>query len=363
MNKHRIKLFCIIVSFLAFFTGCQIDSKNRSYITENNFDMKSASSVAESYMNYLVKDDTDNIKKLYSKELLNTPTKNENKNLNIVGYNLANSSQVGKSGIFIMNVCRSSKEKSFASLDQYSIKIIKEGNNYKISETNNIIQREVFIYKNKIRLKNKNDANSNLVMSLRGLPNYIFSKDDKANIDKIQVPRRRFGMMNFSYNGNLLAITSVDTNTYIGIISIDDSLIVQGQSGGDQESGGGNEDTSQSQDDMETSIGKEITSIDILKNSKVNFMGFSKDEKFLALQYSNDSVNSCIRVYEVDGGDMVKYKFEENFPMDKVNVTFSSFDEDVLNFDVTAKSKQDDSINDIIGKWQLDFKEFKAIRM
>lgn len=263
-----------------------------------------------------------------------------------------------------MNVSRSSREKPFASLDEYSIKIVKEGNNYKIAETNNISQKEAFIYKNKIKMKNRNDANLNLIIALRGLPSYIFSKDDKANIDKIQVPRRRFGIMNFSYGGDMLAITTVDKNCYIGVISIDDSLTVQGQNSGQNE-GSGQEETENGGDDgiMEKPIGKEIVSMDILKNSTVNFMAFSKDEKFLVVQYSNDSIGNCIRLYRVDGGNMVKYKFEEKFPLDKVNVVFSSFDEDILNFDIVSKSKKDSSVNDIIGKWQLDLKEFKAARM
>lgn len=365
MKKQKvIKSLLLMFIVCVFLVGCGSSPKSNSEQTKNDFDMKAATNVADTYMNYLIKGDMVNIKKMYSKNMINEPVKNENNKLKIFGYSTNDISQVGKSVAFKMNVSRSDIEKPFASLDEYSIKIVKENNNYKIEETNNVPQEEAFIYKSTIKMKTKDTADVNLVMTLKSIPSYVFSKDDKANIEKIAVPRQHIGFMNFSYGGNLLAITTYDKNCYIGVIKIDESLATQGQqSGGDDGGSDGGEGSENKEDMMKKPVGKEITSMDILKNASVDFIEFSKDEKLLAVQYKNANVGSCIRLYKVDGGDMVKYKFEEKFPLDKVNIVFSSFGEDILNFDVVAKDKKNSSISNIVGKWQLNLKDFKATRM
>lgn len=368
MNKKNVFIYVTVIFLICgTLTGCKSNTQNNSDLKET-FDMKAASNVIETYMNYITKGQTENAEKLYSKDLLTSPVKSENEDLKIFGYNLADSNQVGKSAIFTLNVSRTYINKPFASLDQYSIKVTKEGQEYKISEIKSIIQEEVFIYKNKIRMKSKDKANTDLVMSFKSFPGYVFSKDDKANINKQPVPRHNIGIMNLSYEGDELAITTYDKNCYIGIINIDQSLAVQGgengqgqgQSNGDDAS---MEDGSDSNGILEIPIGQEIVTLDLLQDSKVDLVEFSKDEKFLAVQYSNAKVHNCIRMYRVDGGDMIDYKFEEKFPLDKVDVVFSSFDEDILNFDVIAKKDQDPSLSNIVGKWQMDLKNFETVRM
>lgn len=369
MKKNNVVEYLIIIFIIStILCGCRYNVKNNSNVLKNTFDMKTASNVIETYMNYLIKGQISNAKKLYSKDLKSSLLQeNENKNLKIFGYNLSDSNQVGKSGIFILNVSRTYIDKPFTSLDQYSIKVIKEGEEYKISEIKSIIQEEAFVYKNKIRLKSKDKANTNLVMSFRSFPSYVFSKDDEANINKLPVPKKNIGIMNLSYEGGMLAITTYDRNCYIGIVNIDQSLAVQGSQGGQSQGESDEESSTQESGNsgtvIEVPIGEEIITLDLLKDSKVNFMEFSKDEKFLAVQYTNSKVGNCIRVYRSDSGDMINYKFEEKFPLNKVNIVFSSFDEDILNFDVISKKNQDPSLSDITGKWQLDMKSFEAVRI
>ncbi|WP_446898073.1 hypothetical protein ACSVC9_14105 [Clostridium sp. LBM24168] len=368
MNRRNVFLYVIIILLICgTLTGCKSSAQNNSNL-EETFDMKAASNVVETYMNYMIKGQTENAKKLYSKDLFKSPAKKDDKDLKIFGYNLADSNQVGRSGIFTLNVSRTHTNKPFASLDQYSMKVTKEGQEYKISEIKTIVQEEVFIYKNKIRMKSKEKANTNLVISFKSFPGYVFSKDDKASINKLSVPKSNVDIMNLSYEGDMLAVTTYNGNCYIGVINIDQSLAVQaGESGQDQGQNSTDnenmEDSNESNGIVEVPIGQEIITLDLLKDSKVNFVEFSKDEKFLAVQYSSAQVGNCIRMYRVDGGDMIDYKFEEKFPLDKVNVVFSSFDEDIVNFDVVAKKNQDPSLSNIIGKWQLDLKSFEAVRM
>ncbi|WP_207719466.1 hypothetical protein [Clostridium sp. cel8] len=365
MNRRNRVVF--IVSFLIciiFFTSCAKSIK-KEYSFEDTFDMKLASNIVETYMKYLTKGETESIKKLYSKDLLKSPVNNENSKLRIWGYNVEDKSKIGQSAIFLIDVSRSYIDEPFASLDKYSIKVVKENNEYKISKIDNAVEQEAFVYKNKIRMKSKDSANTSMIISLKSFPNYVFAKNDEANLDKLPVPKYNLGIMNFSYDGSMLGVTTYDKNSYIGVIKIDQSMSVQGnmQDGGQGDSGQDSQDSEGNQDVVEKPIGKEIVTLDFLKDSKVNFMEFSKDEKFLAVQYNNKDIGNCIRVYIIDDGDMIDYEFEEKFPMDKVDIDFSSFDDDVLNFDVVAKKNDDTSVSDIIGKWQLDLIKFKAVRM
>jgi hypothetical protein len=372
MNRMRIRwlskgvVILIVTITCGMLLACGANKKEESKETGESFDMKAATNVTDTYMKYLTKEDIENSKKFYSKDLLKNVVSEENKNLKIFGYNLTDTSEVGKSGIFKMKVSRADITKPFASLDEYSIKIVKEESDYKISETNNTVQKEAFIEGSQIRLRNKNNVNTNLIIDIGSIPNYTFSKDDKTNIDKIQVPKTKFSLINFSYGGENLAIATQDKDSYIAIVKIDESLAVQSDKGDDGKAGGGGSKESQGGGDKakEKPIGKEITSVDLLKDSKVEFMAFSPEEKNLTVQYTKPGIiGHCLRVYKLEGGDLIPFKFEEKYPLDKVDITFSSYDKETLNFDVVPKKSGDKNVTDITGKWQLSLKDFKAKKM
>lgn len=371
MMKKNGKI-CIVLTFLActmLFTACAINQKSEMGGNESSFNMKLASNVVETYMNYLIKNDFEGMKSLYSKELLKSPVKEENNKLKVLGYNVFDRSKVGNSAIFMVNVPRAYLDRPFTSLDRYTLKITKEKNEYKIVDIKNVVQQEAFVYKNKIRMKNKDSADTNMIVELKSLPNYVFSKEDKTKLDKIPVPKYNPYIINFSYEGSMLAITTYNVNSYIGIVKIDQTMATQGQmaqNGGSSDSQEGSSgDNGGSQNIVEKPIGKQLITLDLLKNSKVNLMEFSKDEKLLMVQYSSKNVENCIRVYKVDDGEMIDFKFEKKFPLDKVKILFSSFGQDTLNFDVVPKNKntEDESTARITGKWRMDLKDFKAERM
>lgn len=373
MNRMHIRwvsravIILLVIITCGMLLACGANKKEESKETSESFDMKAATNVTDTYMKYLTKEDIENSKKFYSKDLLKSTVSEKNNNLKIFGYNLTDTSEVGKSGVFKLKVARADITKPFASLDEYSIKIVKEESEYKISETNNTVQKEAFIQGNQIRLRNKNNVNTNLIIDIASMPNYAFSKDDKTNIGKIQVPKTKFSLINFSYGGENLAIATEDKDSYVAIVKIDESLAVQSDKGeGDQGGGGGskeNQGGGQGDKAKEKPIGKEITSVDLLKDSKIEFMTFSPEEKNLTVQYTKPGIGHCLRVYKLEGGDLIPFKFEEKYPLDKVDITFSSYDKETLNFDVVPKKSGDKTITDITGKWQLSLKDFKAKKM
>lgn len=369
---HRSWIYKLIIVMVLIFIqnilgGCTSNKKEETKESNETFDMKAASNVADTYMKYLMKEDMENTKKFYSKEVLKNVYSEENRELKILGYDLSETNEVGKSGIFKMRVARSDLSKPFASLDEYSLKIKKEDSDYKINETNNVVQKEAFIQGSQIRLRNKSNVNTNLLIDMNGIPIYVFSKDDKANSNKILVPKDKFGIINFSYTGDSLAMSTYTKDSYVALIKIDEALAVQSDKGGE---GGNNEGGDQQKQGeaggakaQEKPVGKEITSLDLLKDSKVEFITFAPTEKFVTVQYLKSGLGRCLRVYKSDGGDIIPFKFEEKYPIDKVDVVFSSYDKEAMNFDIIPKKAGDKSVVDVIGKWQLNLKDFKQKKL
>ncbi|MBZ9625792.1 hypothetical protein G9F71_023595 [Clostridium sp. FP2] len=354
-------LSCLLIIFYVLsFTGCA-KKESEEKVKVNAFEIKSATNVVDNYMSFLMKEDYENGKKLYTKEL---SKKNDQVKLNdvkIKGYKVSESNEVGRSGIFKVRVTRTSIVSPLCSLDEYSIKVVKDGAEYKISEINNMPQKEAFVEGVGIRYRDKKNVKTNLIIDVAGFPKYVYSRDDVAKLYKIMVPLKEFSPMNFSYEGEKLAVSTYNKNSFIGIVSIDESLAVQGDAGksGGQSSQGGGSDIIV----KEKPIGKELITLDLLFNCKVEFMTFSLDEKFLLVQYTKENMGKYIRVYTVENGDMIPVNFEKDYPIEKVQIVFSSFGEDSMTYEVIPKSNINSSETDIIGKWKLNLKDFTVDKL
>ena len=302
----------------------------------NAFEIKSATNVVDNYMNFIMKEDYENGKKLYTKELSKKVSDMPLSDMKIKGYKVTESNEVGRSGVFKVRVTRTSMVSSLSCLDEYSIKVVKDGAEYKISEVISTPEKEAFVEGIGIRFRDKKNVKTNLIIDEAGLPKYAYSRDDGARLYKMMVPMKKFSSINFSYEGEKLAISTYDKNSFIGVVNIDESLAVQGDAGksqGQSSNGGGSEVRAK-----EKPIGKELIPIDLLLNCKVEFMTFSLDEKFLLVQYIKENMGKYIRVYKVDNGDMIPVNFEKDYPIEKVEIVFSSFGEDTMTYEVIPKS-------------------------
>ncbi|EPY2272698.1 head-tail adaptor protein [Clostridium sporogenes] len=365
----KIIIFLIFTTTISLF-GCK-KNKEDTKVT-NDFDIKIATNLLNSYMECLIEENMEGAQKLYSKKLKKDKTKKENSDIKIKGYTTEEINEVGKSALFVTKVASVNVKEPYTSVEEYKIRVIKEENEYKIDEVNIGMDKEAFTKKNRIRYRNKNNVKTELIIKPSTLPDYAYSTDDKANIEKLDVPKKNIGPMSLSYSENFIAISTYDKNSYIGIITIDESKAVQGaQEEGEQGgNGGGGEGASpeeQGTDIMEEigekPIGKEISSLDLLKGSKIDFMVFSPDEKFIAVQYETSDKTKNIRIYQADSANIIPFKMEDKFPLSKVNVTLSSFATDSVIFNVSSKEKNDKNTAEFIGKWQLDLKAFKVKKM
>jgi hypothetical protein len=370
----KLSSYILILSVITTLSACKTQKKETSQEQGNEFEIKVAQNVIDNYLKSLMKEDIENAKKLYTKELAEKTKESGKSELKVKGYSLEETSEVGRSGFFKVKITRMNLNQPIASLDECSIKVVKEGSEYKISEVKNESEKEAFIEDNAIRVRSKNNIKTNLLIETSSVPQYTFSKDDKGNLAEQIVPRNKFSVMNFGYEGERIAISTYDKDSYIGIIKIDESMATQGGAGGSQSSGGeggqggqgGKSGGSQSQGSMarEKPVGKEMTSLDLIKDAKIEFMTFSSGEKFLLVQYNKSNLGRCIRVYNAESGDLIKTKFEDKYPYGKVEIVFSSFDKDVLNFEVIQKDMNDKAAAEQVGKYQMNLKEdFKIKRL
>lgn len=356
------KIFsCLLILFyILSFTGCA-KKQEEEKPKVNAFEIKTAANVVENYMGLIMKEDYENGKKLYTKELLGKISNMPISDMKIKGYKVTESNEVGRSGVFKVRITRTSMASSLSCLDEYSIKVVKDGAEYRISEVINSPQKEAFVEGIGIRYRDQKNVKTNLIIDEAGLPKYAYSRDDGAQLYKIMVPIKEFSSINFGYEGEKLAVSTYNKNSFIGVVNIDESLAVQGDTGqsGSQtgQSGGSGEIT------KEKPIGKELIPIDLLLNCKVEFMTFSLDEKFLLVQYNKENKGKYIRVYKVENGDMIPVNFEKDYPIEKVQIVFSSFGQDTMTFQVIPRSDVNISETDIIGKWKLDLKNFTVDKL
>lgn len=361
--KKAIILLCITILFLPL-AACSNKGSKPSERKESEFDIKAATNVINSYMRYLMKEDQKSIQDLYSEDLKKEIKDVAQGDLKIKGYYISDNNEIGRSGQFKIKVTRVNENTPVSTLEEYVIKVIKDGAEYKISEVKSIADKEAFSEGNTLRLKSKDEVKTSLLLDSSGLPSYAYESSDKARMDKKPVPKDKFNNMVFSYRGDKIAICTYDKNSYIGIVTIESSQSTQAQpSGGegkDEQTGGqtGKQGESGAKA-REKPIGKNCTSLDILTQSKVEFMSFSQDEKYLVAQYIKSNAGRCIKVYKTEGGEALPVDFEESYPLGKVEIIFSSFDKEYMYFEVIPKGAADASTIQLIGKYELKLKDNK----
>ncbi len=359
----KIANLILTVFFIQLMTGCQLMGTQKTKTEEVDFDIQAAEDTASDYMKFLILEDKDNAKKLYSKDLLKESESPENKDLKITGCIIEESNRVGKTGVVKLKVVRSDKSKPYTVLESSTIKIVKEEKDYKIDEIKYMLEKECFLNDYKLRYREKDNVKNNLLIEMEGLPEYVFAREDKANLFKIPVPKDNFGEMAFSYGGERMAFSTFGGNCFYGIVNIDPSLAAAADgsdSGGGGAASGGAGDQGKT-NVREKPIGKDIIVLDILKGSIAESMVFSTDEKYVAVQYKNNDNERSIKVYKADNGETIDFKFEDNFNVKEKDVVFKMFKEDKLNFQVVDKNTKNSG--NAVQDWQLDLKTFKAMEV
>lgn len=347
--KSRKFLSVIIILLLNFNISC---SKNIEK-TENIdlFNSKKAKDVAEEYL-YLVKDNNLNLaNNLCTDKLLNENEEIKLGDSKIVAF--ANDSVIesANSAYFTFNVIRNVEDSSRSDLDNYTIKVIRENEDYKIDEVKAMSQKQAFVKNDSLRLIGENGGDSDLVMSLKNMFKDIYLKENKLMLYKEQVTADRFGPISLGYKGQRIAISTIGENkTLIAIAYTDENDKEKGSASIDIEVSGGDIDGI-----LDKPIAKRVITLDMLENITIESLVFTKEEEYLIVEYLNDKSNNRINIYDTSNGDLVPIKFDLMFPSEKYSITLKDFDEDECIINVEGKGN--DIRSELLGQYKLNIKD------
>lgn len=341
--------------YIFTFSGCKGDGMSSS--PNESFEMKIAVELVQTYMNDLFNENYLGARKLLTKETSDKTSSSLNNQEKLVAFKVIEENQVGKNGEIKVRASRVNSSLPSATLDEYTFKVVNSGKSYAIDEVQDDQIENAFAENNSLRFRNFDKAKNNLLLEKSGISDYFNSRIDYAKMYKVAVPKQRFETMSFSYDGDNMVFSTYDGNSYIGMAQIDQSLASDTPSQGS--SGSGQVSMDMPLNERERPLAKKIINFDVLKNSLIDFAIFSNDEKYIIAQYTKSNSAKCLKIYSSGNGEEIPFKFENNFPSDKVDMIFVSQDNDVLNYKIVKKADMTQSEMKYLGNWQLNYKEMK----
>lgn len=355
----RKKIFYLVLVLFLILNCCACTNKKNQLTNVNEFELTKATKVVDDYLNSYMENDYTSMNYMYSKGF---KKKVENKNkpyLKVVGYKITDSTEMGLKANIKVNVVSTDTNSPYTSTDAYTFKIKKEKGGYVIDDISSSNEKEVFLYKRSLLVKIKDEPMSNVLVNLRGIPEYYFEKTDVANVNKVRVAKDSFNNLSLSYSADNVAVSTAGANPFVGICGITDLQQSTGDGGQGQNQGQGN-NVSENDIDPSKVAAKSITAIDVYAGSKVEAMVFSRDEKLLAVQIAKAG-NTTVNVYNIESGKLLSKEIEKTFPKDEVDLRIVRADEEDFLIESTPKAqyKNDNSVKKIVGRWEWNTKDYK----
>ncbi len=344
--------FFIAFSLSAILIGCEKE-KVEEVKLKDEFDVEIATGVVEGYLKSISENNFEESNKYLNEKIKSTNLNEEIANIQLNGYRLEDINESDNKAYFTVKVTQSDKENSRAMLLKYVILVMKENMEYKIDNIDSAVSREIFIDKDSIRMRFDDAIETSLLLNMDGISSYTYPKDNPGKLGMISIPKTQFSMLSLDYEGDMVAFTTMDKNVYIAIAAVDETA----KTTADDEK---KEDSEEESDKgpKEKPIGKRVITCDLLIDSTVDDICFSMNEKFLAVQYITLDKKRCFRVYQTEGGELIKLKLENEFPLSNVDVVYNNFDKDTLLFSVVPKDESE-AATKFKGKYSLDLNTFE----
>lgn len=360
MKKKFFHFFSVAILGILFVTlsSCFSKGKEPAEADIDVFKSKEVIGFVDSYMECLFKGEYSKAEAMHLDG--NDSFQNVEDNLKIMGWNTEEVSNAVDGAMVKVMVCKSSKENVVSILERYDINVEKDNEEYKIKSVKISKEEESFKEGENLRIRQKNNVKTNLLIDKSGLPQYVYPKDDKEKIKETQIsPQSEFALSAFNYSGEKIAVSSEDKDAFISIIKIEEDLKVQGKADDMDKKEKGDSSNDDKNNVREIPIGKEIIPLDIIKDSKIELLIFSKDEKFLAVQYKDYEGTTRIRCYNSDSGDIVAEELVDKFPPDIYDLIFEGFDESNLYLSARAKEYNDVENKVAPVSVKINLKDFK----
>lgn len=347
--KSKKILSAVIILLLNFNIACARDVEKSENI--DLFNSKMAQDLAEEYL-YLIKNNNlDLANNLCTQELLSKNKEIKLGDSKIVAFANDSIIESSNSAYITFNVIRNVENASRCDLDNYTIKVIKDNEDYKIDEVKAMSKKQAFVKNDSLRLIGENGGDSDLIISLRNIYKDIYSKENKIMLYKENVVADKFGPISLGYEGQRIAISTIgDNKTLIAIAYTDENNENKGSASIDIEVSGGDVDGI-----LDKPIAKKLIPLDMLENITIKNLVFTKEEEYLIVEYINDKLNNRINIYNTSNGDLVPIKFDLMFPIEKYSINLKDFDEDECI--ISVESNDNNTRSELLGEYKINIKD------
>ena len=350
----------ILILSISVLISCSNANESKEEVLDL-FDVFKGKDLATDYLINIRNGDINGATEICDKELVDSTINLSEGVSNITGFQLDKTVASSEFAYYIFNVIRDSNIEPKSDLEQYTIKVNRNGDSYSVSEIKAKTQRELYIKNNSLRIIGEKGGKSSLVISLNNIPKDTYLRENKVMLYKEKVPNNDFGKGVLGFTGQKIAISTIDDkNAFICIAYIDNTLMENGTDViADSTNPQGNL-ISGLQEVLEKPITSKVVPVDLLSNVQIESFIFSKEDDNMAVNYKNQTGIDRLNIYKADDGTMVDAKLDEIFNKDIYNVKAEYFDDDKLMFNVY---KSDSTTDDITGKYTFNIKSEEMIKL
>lgn len=336
----------VVMLMNPIFQGCKYNDIDKESIKVNLFNSKDAVLVGSKYLQYIIEDNYEEANNLCLNELLK-----DNQNINegsskIIAFKPDSIIESGSSAYGIFNVIRKSENEPKSDLDSYSIKIVKENDEYKISEIKAVNKQQIFTRGNALRILGEDGGKSELIVRLSNMPKDVYKKENSVMIYKEAAPNDSFGIVSASYTGRKIALSTIgDGKTFVALGILEPDLAV----GPAQEA---SETIESLEEALEKPIIKKLIPMDLLEGITLTDFIFSQEEEDIVIQYISKDGSNRINVYNTSDGALIPIEFDKIFPQNKYNIILKALEKNTLIITVSPYSQGAE--DELIGEYKVD---------
>ena len=228
MGSIKRILSIILLLTVSILIGCSKINKDNE-VAIDLFDVFKGRDLATNYLINIRNGDIEKANESCLEELVNNNINLSEGISDLAGFQLDKTIASSEFAYYIFNVIRDSNIEPKSDLESYTIKVNRNGDNYRISEIKAKSQRELYIKNNSLRIIGEKGGKSSLVISLSNIPKDTYLRENKIMLYKEKVPNNNFGKVVLGFTGQKIAISTIDDkNAFICIAYIDNTLMQNG---------------------------------------------------------------------------------------------------------------------------------------
>lgn len=108
-------------------------------------------------------------------------------------------------------------------------------------------------------------------------------------------------------------------------------------------------------------LGKKITSLDVLNGCKISSLNFSDDDGYVVVNYVKGN-GTRFKVYQ-SGGSIVSLELDDIFAEEEYNLIYERIQDNNIIMNVTPIIKSNNTESGLIGRYKISLKDFKLEKL